>query len=76
MFPQWHQRSNPAGLAKFDGMVRRGELEMVCEWERQSLESLISLNSTEATERGAPLSVVSVLSVASVVRPRRPGQVR
>ena len=68
VFPQRHQRFNPAGLARFDEMVQRGELEEVYELERQPLESLIALNSTEATERGAPLSVVSVLSVASVVQ--------
>ncbi len=33
MFPQWHQRSNPAGLAKFGEMVQRGELEVVYENE-------------------------------------------
>ena len=48
--------STPPGLARFDGMVRRGESWVVCEWERQSLESLISLNSTEATGGGIPLS--------------------
>jgi hypothetical protein len=31
---QRHQQSNPAGLAKFDEMVQRGELEVVCENER------------------------------------------
>ena len=28
---QWHQWFNPAGLAKFDEMVQRGELEVVYE---------------------------------------------
>jgi len=31
---QRHQRFNPAGLAKFDEMVRRGELGVDCENER------------------------------------------
>jgi len=31
VFSQRHQRLNPAGLAKFDEMVRRGELEVVYE---------------------------------------------
>ena len=34
VFSQWHQRSNPAGLTKFDEMVQRGELEVVYENER------------------------------------------
>ena len=33
-FSQWHQWFNPAGLAKFDEMVQRGELEVVYENER------------------------------------------
>ena len=33
-FPQWHQWFDPAGLAKFDEMVQRGELEVVYENER------------------------------------------
>jgi hypothetical protein len=33
VFSQWHQWSNPAGLAKFDEMVQRGELEVVYENE-------------------------------------------
>jgi len=28
---QWHQWFNPAGLARFDEMVQRGELEVVYE---------------------------------------------
>ena len=34
VFPQWYQWFDPAGLAKFDEMVQRGELEVVCENER------------------------------------------
>ena len=34
VFSQWHQWFNPAGLAKFDEMVQRGELEVVYENER------------------------------------------
>ena len=32
---QWRQWFKPAGLAKFDEMVGRGELEVVCENERE-----------------------------------------
>jgi hypothetical protein len=31
---QWHQRFNPAGLAKFDEMVQRRELELAYENEK------------------------------------------
>jgi hypothetical protein len=34
VFSQRHQRFNPVGLARFDEMVQRGELEVVCEKER------------------------------------------
>jgi len=33
VFSQWHQWFDPAGLAKFDEVVRRGELEVVYENE-------------------------------------------
>lgn len=57
-----HTVYDPAGLAKFDEMVQRGELEVVYELERQPLESLTALNSAEVTESDAPLSVFSALS--------------
>ena len=72
-FSQRHQWFDPAGLAKFDEMAQRGELEVVYELEGQAFESLTALNSTDleaeaaATERGAPLSAFSVPSAASVV---------
>ena len=33
VFSQWHRWFDPAGLAKFDEVVRRGELEVVYENE-------------------------------------------
>ena len=30
VFSQWCQWFDPAGLARFDEMMQRGELEMVC----------------------------------------------
>ncbi len=37
VFSQWHQWFNPAGLAKFDEMVRRGELGVAYENERTGI---------------------------------------